>query len=92
MTKKDPNVNYEVEMPEIELVLRAIADRLKALTPHGWGFSLFLMSLGEDSTTFYISSVERADFIENLRLFLDRNDKLAAESASKDGSDDGHKK
>jgi len=86
MSKKDPNVNYEVENPEVELALRAIADKLKVLLPHGWGFSIFLLQLGEKGSVFYISSVVRADFIKSLEEFLERERNRPAQPADKDGN------
>jgi len=65
-------MTYEVRDPEIELLLKGIASRIKKVMPSGWGFSLFIFSYGAEGSTFYISSANRDDFIQNLREFIAR--------------------
>jgi hypothetical protein len=69
---KGPEVNYEVENPEIEQLLRGLARTLKGKMPPGWGFSLFICSFGGGGSSFYISSMERQSFLESLQEFMVR--------------------
>ncbi len=68
---------------EVEALLRAIADKMKGIlatfleknpdSPQ-WGFSMFLFELNkEQGSTFYISTGQREDFLNNLCLFMMRD-------------------
>jgi len=60
-------------MPERATLLRAeeearrIGRALKAAMPPGWGFTLLLLSYGEDGFATYLSSCDRADMIAALK-------------------------
>lgn len=73
------NQKYEVRNPQVESILKKIADRIKAFLPKGWGFTLFLFSYGEEGSTFYISTAQRESMIQLLEEFLAR-EKLKKES------------
>lgn len=63
---------YEVKDPAIQGVLVRLGGLIRQALPPGWGFSLFLVSFGQDGSMFYLSSANRDDMIRTLREWLAR--------------------
>ena len=64
---------FEVRNETIEGHLRQIGKTIARELPPGWGFTLLLFSFGEGGSTFYISNAQRADMIEAMKEFIERN-------------------
>lgn len=63
---------FEIKNPEVEELLRKLGRELKADMPPGFGFTLFIQSIGEGGATFYISSLNREGNIKALQEFIDK--------------------
>lgn len=59
-------------LEEAERRAREIAIVVKAMSPKGWGFILWLESLGQDGFATYLSTIERETAIRSLREWLAR--------------------
>lgn len=59
-------------LEEAERQARAIAVAVKAMTPPGWGFILWLESFGQDGFATYLSTIARDDAVRSLREWLAR--------------------
>jgi hypothetical protein len=79
--------DFQIEDPDIKRLLLGLADRLKVFMPDGWGFSLFLVQTGVKGSTFYISSLNREDFVRELESFIVRNHTASTGKAT-DGGDE----
>lgn len=69
-------MSYEVRNPEIEHLLRRIANLIKKLLPKGWGFTLILFEYGSEEdkgSTFYMSTATRDTMIEYMKEFIRKN-------------------
>ena len=54
-------------LEEAEAWARNIGKRLKSELPKGWGFTLLLVSYGENGVMTYLSSCNRQDMIKGLK-------------------------
>lgn len=61
-------------LEEAERRAREIATTVKAMTPAGWGFILWLESFGQDGFATYLSTIARDDAVRSLREWLARMD------------------
>jgi hypothetical protein len=71
--QKETHVQTQVRLV-LERQCREIADKLKAWTPAGVGFALFLADYGEKGNTAYVSTVGREGMIKLVREWLDRQE------------------
>jgi len=62
----------EVRNPEVERKLNDIGKFLKDIMPHGYGFALHILKYGEGGEFFYISTLDRDDYIKSLREFMEK--------------------
>lgn len=70
-----PDIHHEapkVLVGEMRPVLERLGHRIGDDLPAGWGFALFLFTLGEAGHTFYIANCERADVLTGLHEFIRR--------------------
>jgi len=66
--------NLNIRDPEIEAMMKRIADVISDRMPPGWGFNLMLFEYGEGGALFYISSALREDIISVMKEFIKRNE------------------
>lgn len=66
------NKRYEVDLPEIQEILTALADSINEKLPEGWGFNLLLFNFGPDGLMFYISNAQRETMIKAMEEFLQK--------------------
>lgn len=69
MTRPD---DYEVKNPAVQAALLEIAHGVKAKTPAGMGFAVFLFDYGANGALFYMASANRDDMVQMLREWLAR--------------------
>lgn len=65
-------MTYEIDNPEIQALLRQIAERLGGQMPKGWGFTLLLFEFTPGDSLFYISSAQRPDMVKTMQEFVRR--------------------
>lgn len=65
-------MKYEVQNPEIQTLLRQIAEKIGEQMPDGWGFTLLMFSYGQAGNLFYISSAQRQDIMNTMREFIQK--------------------
>lgn len=58
--------------PQIEKLLRDIAQNIGAQIPEGFGFTLLIFGYGDDESMFYISSAQRNDMVKAMREFIQK--------------------
>jgi hypothetical protein len=63
---------YEIKDADIQTRLRTLGDQIRKGLPKGWAFTLFLFTLGEGGSMFYLSSAERTSMLEALHEFIAR--------------------
>jgi len=63
---------YEVKDADAQRRLRTLGDQIRKGLPPGWAFTLFLFTLGEGGSMFYLSSAERTSMLEALHEFIAR--------------------
>ena len=68
----DVEAAYEIKDDHIQKRLRLLGDQIHKGLPKGWGFTLFLFTLGEGGSMFYLSSAERESMLEALHEFIAR--------------------
>lgn len=68
---------FQVRNEQIEKTLRAVAEKIKAILPKGWGFTLMLFDYTDTpgGSMFYISSAGREDMINAMKEFIAKNEK-----------------
>lgn len=71
MPSLEPNSEYKVFNEEIEFKLKEISDWVEAQLPPGWGHTLLLFSLGENSELFFMSNINRDDMLATLEKFVE---------------------
>jgi len=70
-----PDIHHEAPaalVQEIRPVLERIGHQVGDDLPAGWGFALFLFTLGEGGHTFYIANCDRGDVLTALHEFIRR--------------------
>jgi hypothetical protein len=70
-----PDIHHEAPaalVEEIRPVLERIGHQVGDDLPEGWGFALFLFTLGVGGHTFYIATCDRADVVTALHDFIRR--------------------
>lgn len=65
-------MSYEIDNPEIQSLLRSIAEKLGVQMPQGWGFTLLLFEFTPGNSLFYISSAQRPDMVKTMQEFIRR--------------------
>ena len=63
---------YEVRNSEVEKLLSDIGRLLKEAMPEGYGFALHILNYGEGGGIFYVSSMNREDYVKALREFIQK--------------------
>ena len=63
----------EVRNPEVEKTLSDIGHMLKEAMPPGYGFALHIVKYGAGGDMFYTSTLQREDYINLLREFMERH-------------------
>ncbi|HEY4799532.1 MAG TPA: hypothetical protein VII99_10690 [Bacteroidia bacterium] len=63
---------YEVRNEEVEKLLSDIGRLLKETMPEGYGFALHILNYGEGGGMFYVSSMNREDYVKALREFIQK--------------------
>jgi hypothetical protein len=63
---------FEIENEPVKATLNDIANRIGGALPKGWGFLLMLMSYGEGGSFFYLSSAERANVIDMVQEWINK--------------------
>lgn len=63
---------YEVKDAPIQDRLRQMGRAIQRGLPPGWAFTLFLFTLGEGGSMFYLSSAERTSMLKALHEFIAR--------------------
>lgn len=67
---------FEIQQGEIKEVLAQMGGLLGRVLPADWHFALFLVP--ETGENLYVSDLDRAQFVNELRAFLDEYDKTSA--------------
>lgn len=66
--------DYEIENNEIRDVMRAIAGRIGAGLPEGWGFTLLIFDFersgDQQGAMFYMSSAQREDAVRVMQEWI----------------------
>lgn len=63
-------MKYELQNPEVQALLRTLAETIGKDMPKGWGFTLLIFEYAPGDSLFYISSAQRQDMMKTMREFI----------------------
>lgn len=72
----DIKANFEIKNERMETMLKEWGKKIKDTLPAGVGFSLFIYDYGNKGNMFYLSTAERADMIDALEEFIEKQKAL----------------
>lgn len=64
-------MDYEINNPEVQAVMRKLAEKIGDVMPENYGFTLFIFGLNNQDL-FYISNADRESMIRTMQEFIQK--------------------